>query len=271
MRRSWTNGLRWIACFGFALVIHAAGAAALILHWNDQEDFVANAPVITIDLAPVAVAPNVTPTDVPPDQTESKQQIAPEPEPEKLEEIAKTEPEPEPELVKPVEETEINPEPADKPELAILPPPKPPEVDKPVEDKKKVVKKKKKPHRTASLASAPSTAERKANRSAAPAPGSYSDNRNALRNWASRLASQIERHKRYPSDANGATGTAVVSFSVDRSGRALRTRIVRSSGNSVLDRDAIASIQRSQPLPPPPAEQSGSQFPVVVPLRYSSR
>jgi protein TonB len=264
MIRSWPNALRWCACFGIALGFHAAGAAALIVRWNDSPDAVANAPVIMIDLAPVAVAPQTTPTEVPPDRVESKQQIEPDPAPEKPPEVAEVEPEPE----KPIEKVEPKPEP--EAELAMLPPPKPPEFEKPVEKQKKEVRKKPR-HRVASLASAPSAADVQADRAAAPVPGANAKDPNAMRNWTSQLVAQIERHKRYPAEARGAFGTAVVSFSVDRSGGAHRMRVVRSSGDSTLDRDAVAWVERSLPLPAPPANQPGNQFPVVVPLRYNSR
>jgi protein TonB len=253
MRRHLPHALRWSACFAIAIGMHAAGAAALLARWNDKEDVVANAPVIMIDLAPVAVAPQTTPTEVPPDKVESKQQIEPEPAPEKR--IEKVEPQPEPET---------------KAELTMLPPPKPPEVEKPVEEKKKEVKKRPR-HRVASLASAPSAADQKADRAAAPVPGANARDPSAMRNWTSQLVAQIERHKRYPSDARGASGKATVAFSVDRSGGVHNVHVVRGSGDSVLDRDAVAWVERSQPLPPPPAEQPGRQFPVGVPLRYNSR
>lgn len=264
MRRHIPQALRWCACFAIAIGVHAAGAAALLARWNDNDNLVANAPVIMIDLAPMAVAPQTTPTEVPPDKVASKQQIEPDPAPEKPPEMTEVEPE------KPVEKVEPQPEPETKAELAMLPPPKPPEIEKPVEDKKKEVKKKPRRH-VASLASAPSAADQRADRAAAPVPGANAHDPNAMRNWTSQLVAQIERHKRYPSEARGASGKAMVSFSVDRSGGVHHARVVRSSGDSVLDRDAVAWVERSQPLPPPPADQHGSQFPVVVPLRYNSR
>ena len=45
------SSLRWGACFVLALGIHAAGAAALLAHWHEDSDLVANAPVIMIELA----------------------------------------------------------------------------------------------------------------------------------------------------------------------------------------------------------------------------
>lgn len=271
MIRRLPGSLRWALCFSLALSLHVGGAAALMARWHDNADLAANAPVIMVDLAPVAVAPHTTPTDDPPAPVESKQQLEPDPTPEKPPELTEVEPEPTPEP--PVEKVEIPPEPAPEPELAMLPPPKPPiedKVEKPVEKKKEVRKRR---HRIASLASAPSAADRKAERAQAPIPGAAAHNSNALPDWQSRLVAQIIRNKRYPSAAlaRGDQGTVQVSFRVDRSGGIHNARVVRSSGSSVLDRDALAWLDRSQPLPPPPPSVSGTSFAFHVPLRYTLR
>ena len=213
---------------------------------SDSSDLVANAPLIMIDLAPVAVAPTTTPTELPPDQVESKL----------------VEPTFEPETPKQL--IELPPDPAPQPELTATPPPKPPE---------KKVEKKKPRQRDASLARAPSTADIKADRAAAPMPGASARDSDAVPNWKSRLVAQIERSKRYPAEAQsrGEQGVAQVAFSVDRGGGVHNARVVRSSGSSILDRDALAWLDRAQPLPPPPAEMTGAQIPLSVPLRYNLR
>ena len=270
---------RWSLCFVAALGIHAGGAAALMARWSDDADQVANAPVIMLDLAPVAVAPETTSTEVPPDSVAREMQTGVEKAPEKPEEVAeKAEPLPEPE--KPVEETKVEPEP-EKPvdmnpepqaELAILPPPRPVEKtgEKP-EEKKKEVKKKPQPRR-AVLASAPSSADRRADRAAAPNAGANRDS-NALPNWKSRLFAQIERYKRYPAEAQsrGDRGVVRLAFSVDRQGGVHNARVVGSSGSHILDRETLAMIERASPLPPPPADLPGSRIAVVVPISYSIR
>lgn len=250
MSRRWPDTLRWCACFAIVLGVHVGGAAALLARWNETSDLVANAPVITIDLAPMAVAPQTTPTEVPPDVVESKQQIEPEPEPEK-----------------PVETAEVEPLPTPEPELAMLPPPKPPELEKPVEEKKEVKKK-----RRHSVASARSAADRKAERAAAPMPGAAARNDRALPNWTSQLVARLERYKRYPAEAQsrGDRGVVRLAFSVDRGGGVHHVRIIRSSGSQLLDRETLAMVQRAAPLPPPP-EGLGSQVAIVVPIRYNIR
>jgi protein TonB len=240
--RRWPETLRWSACFVLALSFHAAGAAALLARWNESADLVANAPVILIDLAPVAVAPEMTPNELPPGP--QQMQARPETQPNK-----------------PVEKVELPVQPNAEPLLSVTPPPK--TAEKP---------KDKKPRQThASLASTPSTAEQKADRAAAPMPGAASRDPNALPNWKSQLVTQIERHKRYPEEARGDHGVVQVAFGVDRSGGVHHARVVASSGSRLLDRDAIAWLERSQPLPPPPREMAGSMISITVPLRYNYR
>jgi periplasmic protein TonB len=147
--------------------------------------------------------------------------------------------------------------------LQITPPPKP--VEKPKEMKPK--------QKHASLTSAPSTAEHRAARAAAPMPGASSRDTDALPNWKSQLVAQLERYKRYPSEAQsrGEQGVAQIAFSVDRGGGVHHARIVRSSGSSLLDRETLTLVERAQPLPPPPPEISGAQIEIVVPIRYNIR
>lgn len=238
--------LRWGACFVLALCFHAVGVAALLAHWSENSDLVANAPVITIDLAPVAVAPDTKPNELPPGPQQ-----------------AEAEPEPEPYPIKPVEKLELPPEPKAELPLAVTPPPMP--LRKPKEEKSK--------QQHASLPSAPSTAENKAERAAAPTPGAASRNPYVVQNWKSRLVARLERSKRYPAEARarGEQGVAQLAFSIDRHGAVLHARIVHSSGSSLLDEATMALIERAQPLPPPPPELAGAEIAIVVPIRYNIR
>jgi protein TonB len=239
----WADSWRWGICFTLALGFHAAGAAALLAKWNEGSELAANSPVIMIDLAPVAVAPEIVPNDVPPDK------------------IATLKEEPEPEPEKPVEKIEVQPPPeAPKPEVALPPPPK--KVEKPKE---------KKPDTKKSVARAPSAAAQRSDRAAAPLPGASSRDSNAVPSWRSQLVARLERYKRYPSDARGDNGTTQVAFRVDRSGGVHNARIARSSGSSVLDRETLALLERAQPMPAPPPEASDADLSVVAPVRYNMR
>ena len=127
--------------------------------------------------------------------------------------------------------------------------------------------------RHASLASAPSAAERRTARTEAPATGAARPDSNAVPNWKSAVLAQLEGHKRYPDEAQrrGEHGVAQLAFDVDRSGGVHDVRILRSSGSSLLDRATLALPRRAAPLPPPPADLAGRRIPIVVPIRYSIR
>jgi periplasmic protein TonB len=233
----WPETLRWGACFALALSFHAAGAAALLAHWNSDSDLTANAPVIMIELAPVAVSPNITPTDAPPDTVLSK------------------EAEPEPEPPKPIEKVEAPVAP--QVELEMMPPTKPPER-----------KAEKKPReKRASVNRTPNAAELKSEHAAAPAPGARGSNARA--NWNSQISARLERYKRAPSDAPGASGVVMLAFSVDSSGGVHNAHIMGGSGSSALDRETLALVRRAAPMPPPPPEVPPSERSFRVPIRYN--
>jgi len=75
--------LRWGLCFAAVTLAHVAGAA-ILMNRSPADDLLANAPVITIDLAPVAATPENAPTDIPlgPQQVETPQEEPPPPPPE---------------------------------------------------------------------------------------------------------------------------------------------------------------------------------------------
>lgn len=256
-QRRWPQATRWGICFTVALLFHGVGAAALLARWNEDSDLTANPPVVMIDMAPEAVAQTTTPSDAPPAPVESKEQIEPEPQPEKP--VEKTEVEPEPPPEKPPEKVDIKPDNSPKPELSVMPPPKP--VEKPKE------KKEKPKHKMASIAQAPSAAEKLAARAAAPAAGASSHNPDAVPSWMAQVVSRIQSVKR--SVTVEEVRTTMVNFSVDRSGGVHNARIVRSSGSSALDEATLALVARASPLPPPPPEKPGDRILLTLPIRYT--
>jgi protein TonB len=157
-------------------------------------------------------------------------------------------------------------QPQDKP--VIVPPPviEKPHVEKKREKPKLATPAKKPP--------APKPAIRTASLPAAPSAGAPSAaSRASEADWHGLLRSQLLRNKRYPSAAasNHETGSVVVSFTLDRSGRLLSRNIAHSSGHPSLDQEALATIDRSQPLPTPPAGTSQASLHITVPLNFTLR
>ena len=66
----------------------------------------------------------------------------------------------------------------------------------------------------------------------------------------------LNKHKRYPRRAEyrGYEGTVLVTFVVSRHGEILDYKIKHSSGNILLDKEALATIRRTRSLPVFPDE-----------------
>jgi protein TonB len=91
--------------------------------------------------------------------------------------------------------------------------------------------------------------------------------------WQAQLLGHLQRYKRYPRAAQRRRqeGVAQVGFTVDRGGHAGDLRLVQASGHDTLDAEALATVRRAEPLPPPPAELSGDAVPVVMPVDFFLR
>ena len=76
----------------------------------------------------------------------------------------------------------------------------------------------------------------------------------------------LNRHKRYPRRAEyrGDEGTVLVTFVVNRYGEVLSHALQRSSGNPLLDKEALDLIQRAQPLPVFPDELAEAKDTITV-------
>jgi protein TonB len=79
---------------------------------------------------------------------------------------------------------------------------------------------------------------------------------------------RLARFQRYPAQAKGATGVANLSFSIDRQGHLLNSQIIKSSGSTVLDAEALSLMTRAAPLPPPPAAVPDTDLTCVLPIRF---
>src|SRR6202040_3871535 len=165
--------------------------------------------VVTVELAPVAVAPPAPPRDLaagPLLETESQERVAEEapapperkePEKEKQEKVGEEPPAPDP-------------------EVAMAP--EPPPEEGPIEHKPAPVQALAAPVPTAPQ-SAPAPAERAAAPAIAPTPTPTSA---VVASWQRLLVAQLERHKRYPPQARGKVGEARLAVRHDPTRRAPR-------------------------------------------------
>jgi periplasmic protein TonB len=239
---------RWGGCAALVLAAHAFAAFAIAAR-SDEAEFAVGAPVVMVELAPITAAPPAPARDLAPGpllEIESQDRVA---------EAAP----PERQAAPPKEET-LQVPPAPDPEVAMLTPePYPEEGPIGVEQ----------PAAAAPVPTAPQNAPAPAVRAAAPALApEAAPSTAAIARWERLLVAQLERHKRYPPKAGGKVGEARLAFSIDRDGRVLASRIVRSSGSDALDEEALALVRRAAPLPPPPAGLPDERLSFVVPIRY---
>jgi len=89
--------------------------------------------------------------------------------------------------------------------------------------------------------------------------------------WNAEVVAHIRRYVAYPSDGNGASGTATVNVVIDRNGRLVSRRLAGSSGSPVLDRAALSIIERAAPFPRFPPVMKQAQESRSVPLHMRPR
>lgn len=90
-----------------------------------------------------------------------------------------------------------------------------------------------------------------------PAPPANHASSNAEATWEALLLSHLQKYRRYPAAARARReqGVAYVLFRMNRQGQLLSAAIARSSGSAALDRAALETLRRAQPLPAIPDDR----------------
>jgi protein TonB len=225
---------RWTLAGVTIVMTHAAIVAAVALWYARRPVEPTILPAIAVTLAPVeSSSPEVQDQDIAVGPTMQQAEATP-PEPTKVEE-------------KPVERVEQPPSPPQQAEVT-LPQAEPKEVEKP----------KPVPQPPAPETRAPPKNDRLGQFSEAG-----SNAYNAL------VFGHLQRFKRYPAAARGKSGTVVVRFALNRAGDVIESAVTKSSGNDVLDREAVAILQRASPFPAFPAAKSGTQDTYIAPVSFA--
>ena len=267
-REAW----RWIAGLLVVLALHAATMLWLIARAPMESP--AAAPALTIDMEPEpapavsepqAAPPVAEPAPAPPEPA-PPEPAPPEPQPV----VEPPPPEPEPVINEAIPEQELPAVP--QPEVA-LPPPPPKVIEKrrpppPPRPRPARVQPKQAPAAKSPAAAPPAAAAQPA--PAAPSPAAAAA---ATASWQGQILAHLNRFKRYPAEAQMRRhqGVAYLRFTLNRAGKVLRFTLQRGSGHELLDQEALALIERAQPLPPPPPELAWETFELVVPLQFHLR
>ncbi len=264
-----------------ALLLHGAALTA-VTFWPSDKTEAPGEQEITIDFAPaleeivsaepaVVQAQEVPPIEAEPIETETTEEQPPE-------EIVEAQPQ-EITEVAPIEALPVEPETTDTEAVVALPPPETviakPVVEKPAPKKeppRKPVERKPPPRRTIAEQRPPSEARQgQASASRENMGGAAaSADPNVLNSYKASLRSALQRRLRLNGTRiQGATGSARVRFTLDRSGRIVSSSLVSSSGNPAIDQAVLATVNPGSSLPAVPA--SISEFSYNIPLGFTSR
>ena len=222
---------RWIFAALAVLFAHIAIVAAIAL-WYARQPVEPNIiPAISVTLAPVeASSPEVQTQDIAVGPTMQQAEATPKEE-RKVEE-------------KPVEQVE-------------QPPPQPrAEVTLPRQEEK-VEKPEPQP-----MMPAPETRALPKNERVAEFSVAGSNAYNAL------IFGHLQRFKRYPLSAHGASGIVLVRFELNRAGEVISSTVTKSSGNEILDREALDILRRASPFPAFPTAKPRTQDSFIAPVNF---
>ncbi len=237
--------LHWSGSLGVVLAVHAA-VVCTVLWWhsrNPPPQLPASAQAVMVELAPQPTAPPAPPTNLPPGPPQQEQR--------------KSQPKAQ---STPVSEPEHTPQP--HPDVAL---PSQAQQDRP--------EKAAQTHSNVDQTTAPPSIQAPdGSRYAAEQSLSGADHQRLV-TWQAQLLGHLEQYKRYPRTAQRRRqeGTVQVQFLVDRQGHVSHLDIARGSGFEALDTETIATVQRADPLPPPPAEIKADPVQVLVPMDFSLR
>ena len=253
---------RWVLAALVVLGVHAGAVALTFMHWEEEEaDDIGGA--VVIELAPIAA---VAPVDTPdmergPVLTE---EVAPSAQ--SSTEIKQDTPK---------EMPKVEPSPAPEPEVA-LPAPRPEQKEEPEEEQNEeaVAEQLNQNEQQAPMvAMAPPRVEAEPSPNAAPSQGRAASEARAQATWQKSLLKHLDRHKRYPTAArnNRVEGTVVVAFKISQNGNVTASHVVKSSGSSLLDEEALDVLRRADPVPEPPSHINGSALDLVLPIQFKIR
>jgi periplasmic protein TonB len=260
--------LRWLAA-GLLIVGAHTVFVYLALFWHKVESAAAPPAAVMIELAPMPVSAPSQTEDVAPGPEMMQAPVTTPDAPDKMEDAP---PPPDPVKQDVAQDVpELPPTPAPSEVVLPAPQPEPKPVEKPKPKPEEKPKKEAKPTRRkqAPVTSAAPRSDAAPSRStAAPSPGVEASNSQARASWAAMISAHLNRFKRYPSGAEGITGRPSVRFALDGSGRVTSVSLIRSSGSSVLDDEAVATVRRASPFPSPP-DGRGASF--SVPVNFTRR
>ncbi|MFN4156415.1 MAG: TonB family protein [Paracoccaceae bacterium] len=87
--------------------------------------------------------------------------------------------------------------------------------------------------------------------------------------WGASIRSRVERRKRYPAAARGASGTVTVRLTVTRAGALTGAAVASSSGSPALDEAALSAVRSAGPFPAAPNGLTEASHSFTLPMKFA--
>jgi protein TonB len=87
--------------------------------------------------------------------------------------------------------------------------------------------------------------------------------------WGAAIRARVERRKRYPASARGASGSAVLRITVGRDGSLHGVSVGRSSGNRALDQAAVQAVRAARRFPAAPKGLGDASYTFSLPVQFN--
>jgi periplasmic protein TonB len=277
---------RWIAASVTAVILHLASLAVFLLVPSASPEDTEPPQTVVVTLVPEpSAAPDVSPVSQPSPEASAAEPADAEPEQRPPSDTPQEPPPPEA-MVPPQDAPVPPPEPAVPP--ADIPRPPPPEAPVPMPDvsppppearvrtpeppapARPVVLKLASP-RPRPVAPAPKAASPSPGPQAEPrSPAASAPSENVVDPYRRILAAHVQSYQRYPALARNRheEGLVELRVTIRRNGTIVAISVEHSSGSDILDREALATLKRADPLPPIPAGVPGPTIELIFPLGF---
>jgi periplasmic protein TonB len=115
----------------------------------------------------------------------------------------------------------------------------------------------------------PSGTGKTAGKTARRAAGSAGAEKSLMADWGAKLRAKVNRARRYPAAAEGATGKVMLRLTVAVTGQVLAVKVRASSGHAALDRAALDAVKRAGGLPKAPHGLGQDSYSFNLPVVFT--
>jgi protein TonB len=96
---------------------------------------------------------------------------------------------------------------------------------------------------------------------------------NPIHDWQAAVLQRVQSFERWPEGVPASVTRAapIVTLAIDRRGKILAAKVIKSSGYDAIDREASSMFTRVATLPPPPPEIPGETITFQLTIEFHQK